>query len=36
LGAAITECPALSSESMTSFQLADSANAPWTRTMSVS
>src|SRR5919198_3666976 len=33
LAAAITGCPAFASESTTELQLADSANAPWTRTM---
>jgi hypothetical protein len=33
LAAAITGCPAPRSESMTPSQLADSANAPWTRTI---
>jgi hypothetical protein len=33
LATAITGCPAPTSESMTLSQLADSANAPWTRTI---
>src|ERR671931_797114 len=33
LAAAITGCPAFASESTTELPLADSANAPWTRTM---